>query len=50
MLSRVRRAQERLLGPDDPDTLDTYHGLQLVLGNLGRRDEALALLRQTVAG
>ncbi|WP_432587102.1 tetratricopeptide repeat protein [Streptomyces sp. HD1123-B1] len=50
LLRGVRTAQERLFGAVDPDTLDTSHGLQLVLGNLGRRDEALALLRSVVAG
>ncbi|TDC72195.1 tetratricopeptide repeat protein [Streptomyces hainanensis] len=50
LLNRVRADQERLFGPDDPDTLDSCHALQLVLGNLGRREEALALLRHTVAG
>ncbi|MFJ9431804.1 tetratricopeptide repeat protein [Streptomyces sp. NPDC101490] len=50
LLSRVRAAQERLFGVDDPDTLDSGHGLQLVLGNLGRRDEAVALLRATAEG
>ncbi|HEY5835163.1 tetratricopeptide repeat protein [Streptomyces sp.] len=50
LLRRTRAEQERLLGAGDPDTLDSAHGLQLVLGNLGRREEALALLRSTVAG
>lgn len=40
----------RLFGADDPDTLDAGHGLQLVLGNHGRREEAIALLRTIVAG
>ncbi|MER7936869.1 MULTISPECIES: tetratricopeptide repeat protein [unclassified Streptomyces] len=46
----VRAAQNRLFGADDPDTLDSAQGLQLVLGNLGRRDDALALLRSLVVG
>ncbi|MFD9406685.1 tetratricopeptide repeat protein [Streptomyces sp. NPDC059989] len=46
----VRGEQERLFGADDPDTLDSSHGLQLVWANLGRREEALALLRSTVRG
>lgn len=52
LLRRTRDAQQRLFGAQDPDTLDSAHGLQLVLGNLGsgRRDEALALLRATVTG
>jgi tetratricopeptide (TPR) repeat protein len=50
LLRGVRAAQVRLFGADDPDTLDTGHGLQLVLGNHGRRDEAVALLRSVVAG
>ncbi|MGI5198572.1 tetratricopeptide repeat protein [Streptomyces sp. CA-288835] len=50
LLERVRAAQKRLFGADDPDTLDSGHGLQLVLGNLGRRDDALSLLRSTIAG
>ena len=49
-LRGVRAAQERLFGADDPDTLDSGYGLQLVLANLGRREESLALLRATVAG
>lgn len=49
-LRTVRAGQERLFGSDDPDTLDSGYGLQLVLANLGRRDESLALLRAVVAG
>lgn len=50
LLRRVRGTQVRLFGDDDPDTLDTGQGLQLVLGNHGRREEAVALLRSVVAG
>jgi tetratricopeptide (TPR) repeat protein len=50
LLRGVRATQLRLFGADDPDTLDTGHGLQLVLGNHGRREEAVALLRSVVAG
>lgn len=50
LLAEVHAAQVRLFGADDPDPLDSAHGLQLVFQNLGRRDEALALLRSTVAG
>lgn len=50
LLGRVRATQERLFGASDPDTLDSGHGLQLVLGNLGKRDEAISLLRATIAG
>ncbi|MFE2493956.1 tetratricopeptide repeat protein [Streptomyces scopuliridis] len=50
MLRRVRSTQLRLFGADDPDTLDTGQGLQLVLGNHGKRQEAVTLLRSVVAG
>ncbi|MEV7425979.1 tetratricopeptide repeat protein [Streptomyces sp. NPDC091212] len=50
LLRRVRSTQLRLYGADDPDTLDTGQGLQLVLGNNGKREEAVALLRSVVAG
>jgi len=50
LLAEVRAAQDRLFGADDPDTLDSAHGFQLVLWNLGRRDEALSLLRSTIVG
>nr|WP_037912620.1 tetratricopeptide repeat protein [Actinacidiphila yeochonensis] len=42
--------QRERFGAEDPDSLDTAHGLQLVLGNLGRAEESLALLRATAAG
>ncbi|MFJ2110887.1 tetratricopeptide repeat protein [Streptomyces sp. NPDC087850] len=50
LLRRVRSTQLRLYGADDPDTLDTGQGLQLVLGNHGKREEAVTLLRSVVAG
>ncbi|MEW1671653.1 tetratricopeptide repeat protein [Streptomyces noursei] len=50
VLRQVRGAQEQLFGADDPDTLDSSHGLQLVLGNVGKRTEALSLLRATITG
>ncbi|MFJ7996670.1 tetratricopeptide repeat protein [Streptomyces sp. NPDC096310] len=50
LLRRVRSTQSRLFGADAPDTLDTGQGLQLVLGNHGRREEAVTLLRSVVAG
>lgn len=51
LLRDVRTTQERLFGARDPDTLDTAHGLQMVLGNMpGRRAEAIELLTATVAG
>ncbi|WNI16279.1 tetratricopeptide repeat protein [Actinacidiphila sp. ITFR-21] len=50
LLRRTRATQVRLFGADDPDTLDSAQGLQPVLNNLGRREEALVLLRVTVAG
>ncbi|MFE4059026.1 tetratricopeptide repeat protein [Streptomyces sp. NPDC059096] len=50
LLRRVRSTQAGLFGADDPDTLDTGQGLQLVLGNHGRREEAVTLLRSVVAG
>ncbi|MEV7438390.1 tetratricopeptide repeat protein [Streptomyces griseoviridis] len=49
-LRAVRTAQERLFGVYDPDFLDSSYGLQLVLANLGRRQESITLLRDTVAG
>lgn len=49
LLASVHAAQERLFGPHDPDALDSGFGLQLVLGNTGRRDEAIALLRAVTA-
>ncbi|MEV1051473.1 tetratricopeptide repeat protein [Streptomyces sp. NPDC049887] len=49
-LRAVRYIQERLFGADDPDTTDSGYGLQLVLANLGRREESVALLGDTVAG
>ncbi|AWL38672.1 MULTISPECIES: tetratricopeptide repeat protein [unclassified Streptomyces] len=49
-LRAVRDVQQRLFGADDPDTTDSGYGLQLVLANLGRREESVALLRETVAG
>ncbi|MGC5000046.1 tetratricopeptide repeat protein [Streptomyces sp. DT195] len=49
LLHRVRSTQSRLFGADDPDTLDTGQGLQLVLGNNGKREEAVVLLRSVVA-
>ena len=42
--------QHRQFGTDDPDSLDTAHGLQLVLGNLGQAGESLVLLRATADG
>ena len=52
LLTGVHAVQQRLFGPADPDTLDSAHALQLVLGNLGpaRREEAMTLLRSAVAG
>ncbi|MFF5568179.1 tetratricopeptide repeat protein [Streptomyces sp. NPDC012623] len=50
LLRRVRSTQLRLFGADDPDTLDSGQGLQLVLGNNGKREEAVELLRSVVAG
>lgn len=50
LLRRVRSTQMRLFGDDDPDTLDTGQGLQLVLGNHGKRAEAVTLLRSVAAG
>ncbi|QKW10934.1 tetratricopeptide repeat protein [Streptomyces sp. NA04227] len=49
-LSRVHTTQQELFGSGDEDALDTAHGLQLVLANLGRREESLILLRSVVAG
>ncbi|MYS22520.1 Tetratricopeptide repeat-containing protein [Streptomyces sp. DvalAA-14] len=48
LLRRVRSAQLRLFGADDPDSLDSGQGLQLVLGNHGKREEAVVLLRSVV--
>ncbi len=42
--------QIRIFGDRDPDTLDSSHGLQLVLANLGMREDALALLKSVAAG
>lgn len=50
LLRRVRSTQLRLFGADDPDTLDSGQGLQLVLANHGSREEAVALLGSVVAG
>ncbi|WP_395371663.1 tetratricopeptide repeat protein [Streptomyces tubercidicus] len=50
LLRQVRTEQERLFGAHDPDTLDSGHGLQLVLGNRGQKEEALSLLQATIAG
>ncbi|MGW8553363.1 tetratricopeptide repeat protein [Streptomyces tubercidicus] len=50
LLRQVRSEQERLFGAHDPDTLDSGHGLQLVLGNRGQKEEALSLLQATLAG
>ncbi|MFF9477909.1 tetratricopeptide repeat protein [Streptomyces sp. NPDC014733] len=50
LLCEVRSRQEQLFGACDPDTLDSGHGLQMVLGNLGKRNEALSLLRTVTAG
>ncbi|MEV6005204.1 tetratricopeptide repeat protein [Streptomyces sp. NPDC051976] len=49
-LRRTLAAQRQHFGADDPDSLDTAHGLQLVLRNLGHAEESLALLRAVVAG
>jgi tetratricopeptide (TPR) repeat protein len=49
-LRRTLAAQHLHSGPDDPDSLDTAHGLQLVLRNVGREEESLALLYATAAG
>lgn len=48
LLRQVRTEQERLFGAHDPDTLDSGHGLQLVLGNRGQKEEALSLLQATI--
>ncbi len=50
LLRATRATQVRLFGSADPDSLDSGHGLQLVLANSGHRDEALALLGQIIAG
>jgi tetratricopeptide (TPR) repeat protein len=50
LLRRIHATQLQLFGADDPDTLDTGHGLQLVLGNHGGREDAVTLLRSVVAG
>ncbi|WP_405743851.1 tetratricopeptide repeat protein [Streptomyces sp. NBC_01525] len=50
LLREARSSQEQLFGACDPDTLDSGHGLQMVLGNLGKREEALSLLRTVIAG
>ncbi|MFI0943124.1 tetratricopeptide repeat protein [Streptomyces sp. NPDC021020] len=49
-LRQTLAVQQRLFGADDPDSLDTAHGMQLVLRNTGRDAEALTLLRATAAG
>lgn len=49
-LRDVLAVQQRESGAGDPDSLDTAHGLQLVLSNLGRRQEAVDVLRATAAG
>lgn len=50
VLRRTYAAQVRLFGECDADSLDTAHGLQLVLRNSGRQADAVALLRATAAG
>ncbi|MFD0499117.1 MULTISPECIES: tetratricopeptide repeat protein [Streptomyces violaceusniger group] len=50
LLRNVRAMQIRIFGDRDPDTLDSSHGLQLVLANLGMREDALALLKSVAAG
>lgn len=49
-LRHTLAVQHQLFGPDDRDSLDTAHGLQLVLRNAGRDEESLALLYATAAG
>ncbi|MFJ2632952.1 tetratricopeptide repeat protein [Streptomyces sp. NPDC087422] len=49
-LRRTLTAQRQRFGADDPDSLDSAHGLQLVLRNLGHAEESLTLLYATAAG
>jgi tetratricopeptide (TPR) repeat protein len=42
--------RRRALGPEDPDTLGSMNNLGLLLSWRGEWDEAVALLRQSVAG
>jgi hypothetical protein len=46
MLEQVSDAKERTLGPDHPDTLDSRHGLAVVLIALGDNAAARGIFRQ----
>ncbi|WP_329182495.1 tetratricopeptide repeat protein [Streptomyces sp. NBC_01477] len=50
LLQRTLAVQQLRAGADDQDSLDTAHGLQLVLRNVGRAEESLSLLYATAAG
>ncbi|MBK8593652.1 MAG: tetratricopeptide repeat protein [Sandaracinaceae bacterium] len=45
MFRTVAEAYTRILGPDDPHTLVTWHNLAVALQDGGKTDEAVALLR-----
>jgi tetratricopeptide (TPR) repeat protein len=49
-LRHTLAVQQVRFGADDQDSLDTAHGLQLVLRNLGRAEESLTLLYATADG
>jgi len=41
--------ENRVLGPEHPDTLATMHNLALVIGDLGRLEDACKLFEETLA-
>lgn len=50
LLRRVLADRERLFGDEDPDTLESYYGLNLPLQQTGRAGEGLELLRRALTG
>jgi tetratricopeptide (TPR) repeat protein len=47
---RLVAAQERVLGPDHPDTVSSRHNLAVAYWTAGRLDEAISLDEQNLAG
>ena len=46
---RLAADQERVLGPDHPDTLNSRNNLAIAYRAAGRTDEAITLHEQTLA-
>ena len=50
MYERALAGQERTLGADHPDTLNTVNGLAVLLAKQGKLDEAKAMYERALAG